>query len=100
LLILKNVKNVKNVNTHSTMLGPKMSVPIFRAPAAMAKLLHPSGENGIARGCKKAGIPQCVSTGASFPIAEIFEYVKGKGAIWGGRRRRRGRAADFLPAVC
>lgn len=61
------------------MLGLDMSVPIFCSPAAMAKMVHPEGEKGIARGCKKIGIPQCISTNASFPIAEIFESVSGEG---------------------
>ena len=37
----------------------------------MAKLVHPSGEKGIAAGCKSRGIIQCVSTNASYPIEEI-----------------------------
>jgi L-lactate dehydrogenase (cytochrome) len=52
-----------------------MSVPIFCAPAAMAKMVHPESEKGIARGCRKMGIPHCISTNASFPIAEIFESI-------------------------
>lgn len=43
----------------------------------MAKMVHPLGEKGIAGGCKKAGIPQCVSTSASFPIGEIMNSVRG-----------------------
>ena len=71
--------NVKDVDTSSSMLGQRMSVPIFCAPAAMAKMVHPEGEKDIARGCKKIGIPHCVSTNASFPILEIFESVKQPG---------------------
>jgi L-lactate dehydrogenase (cytochrome) len=71
--------DVKDVDTSTTMLGQKMSVPIFCSPAAMAKMVHPDGEKGIARGCRKAGIPQCVSTNASYPIEEIFESVRGAG---------------------
>jgi L-lactate dehydrogenase (cytochrome) len=41
----------------------------------MAKMVHPDGEKGIARGCRKIGIPQCISTNASFPISEIFNSV-------------------------
>jgi L-lactate dehydrogenase (cytochrome) len=67
--------DVRLVDTRTTMLGQKMSVPIFCAPAAMAKLAHPDGEKAIARGCRAAGIPQCVSTSASLPIAEIMESV-------------------------
>ncbi|KAF4620100.1 hypothetical protein G7Y89_g14722 [Cudoniella acicularis] len=69
--------DVKNVDTRTTMLGQNMSVPIFCAPAAMAKMINPEGEKGIAKGCKKIGIPQCISTNASFPIQEIFDSVSG-----------------------
>lgn len=71
--------NVKEVDTRTTMLGHSMSVPIFCAPVAMAKMVHPTGEKGLAEGCRKKGIPQCVSTSASFPIAEIFESTKAPG---------------------
>jgi L-lactate dehydrogenase (cytochrome) len=71
--------DVKDVDTSTTMLGQKMSVPIFCSPAAMAKMVHPEGEKGIARGCRAKGIPQCVSTNASFPIDEIFESVADRG---------------------
>lgn len=61
------------------MLGVPMSVPIFCAPAAMAKMVHKDGEKAIAAGCRAKGVPQCVSTNASFPIAEIFEAVSEPG---------------------
>ncbi|KAE8441064.1 hypothetical protein EG329_005893 [Mollisiaceae sp. DMI_Dod_QoI] len=71
--------NVKDVDTSTTMLGQRMSVPIFCAPAAMAKMVHPSGEKGIAKGCRAKGIPQCISTNASFPISEIFSSINEPG---------------------
>jgi L-lactate dehydrogenase (cytochrome) len=71
--------NVKDISTETTMLGQKMNVPIFCAPAAMAKMVHPDGEKGIARGCRKMGIPQCISTSASYPIREIVGAVKEPG---------------------
>lgn len=43
----------------------------------MAKLVHPEGEKALARGCKKVGVPQCVSTSASYPIQAIFGSVSG-----------------------
>jgi L-lactate dehydrogenase (cytochrome) len=82
--------NVKDVDTTTSMLGQRMSMPLFCAPAAMAKMIHNDGEKGIAKGCKAKGIPQCISTNASFPISEIFESVsqpskygdfKGKGEL-------------------
>lgn len=67
--------DVNEVDTRTRMLGQKMSVPIFCSPAAMAKMVHPEGEKGIARGCRKVGIPQCVSINASYPMAEIVDAV-------------------------
>jgi L-lactate dehydrogenase (cytochrome) len=64
-----------------------MSVPIFCAPAAMAKMVHPTGEKGLALGCRAQGIPQCVSTNASFPIAEIFDAVS-KPGLYGDKEGR------------
>jgi len=56
-----------------------MDVPIFCSPAAMAKMILPDGEKSIARGCRTVGIPQCISTAASFPVAEIFQSISEEG---------------------
>ncbi|KAG4034415.1 hypothetical protein MFRU_003g03800 [Monilinia fructicola] len=69
------LRNVKDVNTRTTMLGNELNVPIFCSPAAMAKLVHPQGERELARALKSAGLAMTVSTNASFPISEIFEAV-------------------------
>jgi len=63
--------NVKDVNISTSMLNQPLSLPLFCAPAAMAAMVHPEGEKELARGCKKAGIAQCVSTSASFSITDI-----------------------------
>ncbi|KAG9241389.1 FMN-dependent dehydrogenase [Calycina marina] len=73
------LRNVKDVDTRTTMLGQQVALPLFCSPTAMSKLVHPDGEKGIARGCKEMGIPQCVSTSASYPIAEIMQAVAGVG---------------------
>lgn len=67
------LRNVKDVNTRTTMLGYDLDVPIFCSPAAMAKMVHEEGERELARGLKSAGLAMTVSTNASFPIEEIFE---------------------------
>ncbi|KAI9733515.1 MAG: hypothetical protein M1818_007263 [Claussenomyces sp. TS43310] len=70
------LRNVQSVSTATTMLGQRMSVPIYASPTALVKLVHPEGEKGIGRACKRLGIPQTVSTQASFPIGEIFDAVR------------------------
>ena len=66
------LRNVKDIDTSTTMLGHKIGAPIFVSPAALAKLVHPSGEQGIAGGCAKLAVPQCISTNASYPVEEII----------------------------
>ncbi|RDW73535.1 putative L-lactate dehydrogenase-1 [Coleophoma cylindrospora] len=71
----KILVNVRDVDVSTTMLGQKMAAPIFCAPAAMAKLVHRDGEKALARGMRAQGLSHCISTNASYPIAEIFAAV-------------------------
>lgn len=58
-------------DTSTTMLGHKVDVPIYVAPAAMARLGHPSGEHGIAQACSKWGACQIISNNASMTVEQI-----------------------------
>ena len=69
------LRDVRNVSTKSSILGHEVGLPIFVSPAAMAKMVHPDGEKGIARGCVANRIPQCISTNASYPVEEIVQSV-------------------------
>lgn len=55
------LRNVRDVNTRTQILGQDVQLPFFVSPTAMAKLAHPEGELAVARGCEKFGIAQCVS---------------------------------------
>lgn len=76
------LRDVKGVNTQTTILGHQASVPIFVSPAAMVKMIHPEGEKAIARGCRASQIPQGISTNASFPVEEIVQSVGDGGAFF------------------
>ena len=47
------------------MLGHHVSLPVYIAPAAMAKLGHPLGEVNLTRGAGECGIVQGVSSGST-----------------------------------
>ncbi|RPB24073.1 L-lactate ferricytochrome c oxidoreductase [Terfezia boudieri ATCC MYA-4762] len=65
-------KDVEYVDTSIKLLGTQpSSLPLFVAPAAMARLAHPDGEAGIARACGKNGILQMVSNNASMSLEQI-----------------------------
>lgn len=70
---------MKNVDTRTKILGYEVNIPIFVAPAAMVRMIHPEGEKAIARGCVKEKVPQGISTNASFPVEEIVQSLPNGG---------------------
>lgn len=65
-------------------MGHDASLPIFIAPAAMAKLGHPDGELCLARGAAIANIVYCVSTYSSVAhdeLAACFTMPESSGAL-------------------
>ncbi|KAH7033248.1 FMN-dependent dehydrogenase-domain-containing protein [Microdochium trichocladiopsis] len=67
------LRDVSRPNTGTTMLGHEVASPLFCAPTSMGRMIHPQGEREIARGCRRAGVPQCVSTSCSFPFGEVAD---------------------------
>ncbi|KAI9761137.1 MAG: hypothetical protein M4579_001184 [Chaenotheca gracillima] len=67
------LRNVRTVSTRTRILDCETDMPIFVSPAAMAKLVHPDGEKELARGAGRKDVVQCISSNASFPIAEIVK---------------------------
>lgn len=59
-------------STATTILGIPTSMPIFIAPAAMAKLGHPFGEVNLTKAAGRSGIVQAISANASCGLEEMF----------------------------
>lgn len=59
------LRDVTQANMQQKILGQKSSLPIFIAPAGMAKLAHPDGELCLARGAARKNMPYCGSGYAS-----------------------------------
>lgn len=57
----------------TTVLGHKLGVPMFVAPAAMARLANPAGEAGIAEACRSFGAMQVISHNASMTPEQIVK---------------------------
>jgi L-lactate dehydrogenase (cytochrome) len=68
------LRDVRKLNTQTTILGCEISIPIFVAPASLVKLAHPEGERVIARGASSTGIIQCISTAAGFAIHPTLSH--------------------------
>jgi isopentenyl diphosphate isomerase/L-lactate dehydrogenase-like FMN-dependent dehydrogenase len=60
-----------SVSLSTTFLSYPLQHPVFVAPAAMARLAHPSGEHGIAQACAKYGAMQIISNNASMTPEQI-----------------------------
>ncbi|KAK4034058.1 cytochrome b5-like protein [Parachaetomium inaequale] len=63
--------DVTTASTSTTLLGHPVSTPLYVSPAAMARLAHPDGEAGIARGISRFGAMQLVSHNASMSPEQI-----------------------------
>ncbi|KAI2471947.1 FMN-dependent dehydrogenase-domain-containing protein [Annulohypoxylon bovei var. microspora] len=73
------LRDVRDVDLSTTMLGHRIKAPIFCAPTSMGRIFHPEGERELGRGCQRMGIPQCVSTSCSFPLPEVMDAVEDEG---------------------
>ena len=80
--------NVAKANMKCTIMGVQSSMPVFIAPAAMARLGHPDGELCLARGAVRMAIPQCSATYSSVSHEQIMD-------CWNNDPHRRGSAPLF-----
>ena len=71
------LQDVDHPDQATTFLGAKLSSPLLAAPIAGNTLAHESGELGLAKGTKEAGIMMAQSTFASKSIAETAEVSDG-----------------------
>lgn len=64
-------RDVVQCDTSTSIVGLKTKLPVFISPAAMARLAHPSGEQGIAWAAAQKGVVQMISNNASMGFDEI-----------------------------
>ncbi|KAJ1329514.1 L-lactate dehydrogenase (cytochrome) [Microdochium nivale] len=98
--VLRDVR-ASRMDLSTTMLGRRISSPVFCAPTSMGRMFHPQGEREIGRACRALGIPQCVSTSCSFPFAEVMGAHEEEGAKQGdeGQDVARGKRLQPSPPV-
>ena len=73
----------EHCDTSTTIIGCKVGLPIYVAPAAMARLAHPAGESGIAQACSRFGALQMISNNASLTPEQITADAKpGQAFAW------------------
>ncbi|KAL3522621.1 hypothetical protein ACH5RR_015455 [Cinchona calisaya] len=69
--------DVSNIETTTTILGFKISMPIMVAPTAMQKMAHPEGECATARATSAAGTIMTLSSWATSSVEEVASTGQG-----------------------
>eukprot|EP00397_Hematodinium_sp_SG-2012_P021311 GEMP01022007.1.p1 GENE.GEMP01022007.1~~GEMP01022007.1.p1 ORF type:complete len:387 (+),score=102.73 GEMP01022007.1:439-1599(+) len=65
------LRDVKNIDMSTTLLGVKTRLPLFVSATALGKLYHPRGEIEICVGCHQGGIIQMCPTLASCSMDDM-----------------------------
>jgi isopentenyl diphosphate isomerase/L-lactate dehydrogenase-like FMN-dependent dehydrogenase len=69
--------DISRVTTATTVLGTESSMPLFVAPTAFQRTVHPDGEVAMARAAAGAGTVMCLSTFATATIEEVAAAAPG-----------------------
>jgi isopentenyl diphosphate isomerase/L-lactate dehydrogenase-like FMN-dependent dehydrogenase len=69
--------DVSAVTTATTVLGTESSMPLFVAPTAFQRTVHPDGELAMARAAAGVGTVMCLSTFATATIEEVADAAPG-----------------------
>lgn len=76
-LAFRVLHGVDSVDTSTTLLGEKLSVPFFCSPAAGNRLFHTEGERAVAKAASECGTIYSLSTLSSVSIEDISELTTG-----------------------
>jgi hypothetical protein len=69
--------DISHVTTATAVLGTESSMPLFVAPTAFQRTVHPDGEVAMARAAAGAGTVMCLSTFATATIEEVAAAAPG-----------------------
>jgi isopentenyl diphosphate isomerase/L-lactate dehydrogenase-like FMN-dependent dehydrogenase len=72
---------VEQADTHTTVIGSEVSMPLLVAPVAYQRMAHPDGELATARAAAEAGTIMVLSTLATSTPAEVAAAAPG-GVRW------------------
>ena len=76
------LQNVEHIDTSTTMLGCKSSIPFYVTATALGKLGHPEGEVVLTRGAHKHAVVQMIPTLASASFDEIVDAAQDDQPQW------------------
>ena len=65
--------DVSELDTHTTLLGKRISMPLVLAPTGYTRLTHSQGELSVARAAARADVPYSLSTMSTRSIEEVAD---------------------------
>ncbi len=65
------LRDVSNLDTSTSLLGQKLSMPLIIAPTGYTRIADSQGELAVARAAERAGIPYSLSTMGTRSIEEV-----------------------------
>lgn len=66
-------RKVREINTRTNLFGCDLDFPVFISPMGTTLAAGPEGEPAQTKAADAAGVLQCISTAASYPLDEILE---------------------------
>ncbi|KAF9886791.1 hypothetical protein FE257_011168 [Aspergillus nanangensis] len=75
LLRPRVLRDVRNIDTSTTIFGKRYEVPIAVAPSAYQKLAHPNGEIAVARACHNVGSNFTLSSNATTSLEDVIHAL-------------------------
>jgi isopentenyl diphosphate isomerase/L-lactate dehydrogenase-like FMN-dependent dehydrogenase len=75
-IIPRVLTGIKEADTSMTLLGQRLSMPIYVTPMANHGVVHPLAEVGSAQGTKKAGALFVAPTGSNKTMEEVAVAIK------------------------
>jgi L-lactate dehydrogenase (cytochrome) len=67
------LRNVSSIDTSTTILGRKASLPVVFGPTGFTRMMHAAGESAVARAAGRAGVPYALSTLGTTSIERLAE---------------------------
>jgi L-lactate dehydrogenase (cytochrome) len=94
------LRDVSRVDTSTTILGRKASLPVVFGPTGFTRMMHAAGESAVARAAGRAGFPYTLSTLGTTSIERLAADAPTTDRwfqlyVW----RDRGRSSDLIARV-
>jgi L-lactate dehydrogenase (cytochrome) len=88
------LRNVADVDTSTTVLGRRVSMPVGFGPTGFTRMMQHEGELGVVAAAERAGIPYALSTMGTTSIEDLAAAAKGADRwfqlyVWRDRERSR-----------